>query len=91
MTLSPVAALMEAYRAKQEEREKERAAHQAHLEKGIRWLVADHWGPIAHEPHVSFETVLAMYRLAPCPLCGMPRLCHHGNDKKHLRLYGGSS
>lgn len=83
---SPIRALREIRRASAEEK----AERQAHLERGIRWMVADHWGSIAHEPYVEFPTVQAMYMLSACLVCGEMRVCHQSTPaKKHLRLYGG--
>lgn len=89
---SPVIALLEAHRAKQEERAKEQATQQAHLEKGIRWIVAEQtdlsW--MHNEVEAKFELVEALYMLSACTVCGRCRACHIRDEKKHLRINGGT-
>lgn len=72
-------------------RREEKAARQAHLERGIRWVVAEeskYGGGIFAD--FSFATIKALYMLHDCTVCGEMRLFHRWGAKKHLRLYGGT-
>jgi len=78
------------WRAKKHLKAQDKRARRRDVERDIRDIVAWQTGLDTAPEEAHINLVMALYGFNECGLCGEFRLRHHGKDKRHLRLYGGT-